>query len=187
MEPIELTRFTPNLDDQLSFLIKREMYVRYHNYRKMVYVVGISLLLVIVLLFLPDTKSIIELKVISIVIFSMLLLFSAILLFGFLVTRQKRNNWKRKAVQGFSPESNLFKFCFDEEKLLFETGSYKSEIKWDYYKYWAENKDSLFIFPERSIYEAIYYSKTELGIDNYDNLKRIVGSKLISLPGMKLF
>jgi hypothetical protein len=135
--------------------------------------------------FLTETESVTYAKVATTSILSMLFLFLALMFFSFLVTKQKRKHWKLRTIRKLSQVNNAIKFYFDDKRLLFKTESHTSEIKWEYYKYWVENKDSLFIFPEKNLYEAIYYSKSELGIDNYDNLKRIAGNKLEVLPGVK--
>jgi len=185
MKPIELPRATADLNDQLSFLIDREMYVRYYRYRKLVYMVAAFLFLFTESQFLTDTQTVVQAKVVTTAILSILVLFLVLKFFSFLVTKQKRKLWKIRTIRKLSQVNNAIKFYFDDKRLLFKTDSHTSEIKWEYYKYWVENKDSLFIFPEKNLYEAIYYSKAELGMDNYDNLKRIAGSKLEVLPGVK--
>ncbi|MDH7460741.1 hypothetical protein QEG73_05605 [Chitinophagaceae bacterium 26-R-25] len=185
MKPLELPRATPDLNDQLSFLIDREMYVRYSRYRRLIYMVAAFLFLFIESQFLTDTQTVVQAKVATTAILSMLVVFLVLMFFSFLVTKQKRKLWKIRTIRKLSQVNNAIKFYFDDKRLLFKTESHTSEIKWEYYKYWVENKDSLFIFPEKNLYEAIYYSKAELGMDNYDNLKRIAGSKLEVLPGVK--
>lgn len=187
MKPLELPRATSDLNDQLSFLIKREMYVRYARYRRLIYIVAACLFLFIESQFLTETESVAFAKYVTVSMLSMLLFYLVVLFFIFLITKQKRNQWKIRTIRKLSHVNNAIKFYFDDKRLLFKTESHTSEIRWEYYKYWVENKDSLFIFPEKNLYEAIYYSKAELGVDNYDNLKRIAGSKLASLPGIKFF
>ncbi|MDI3320596.1 hypothetical protein [Pinibacter soli] len=187
MKPLELPRVTPELNDQLSFLIRREMYVKYFRYRNLIYMIAALLLIFVELLFLRETQTVVNARVVTIGMLSMLLLFLVIMFFVFLVKKQKRDHWKTRTIRKLSQVNSAIKFYFDEKRLLFKTESHTSEIKWEYYKYWAENKDSLFIIPEKDIYEAIYYSKSELGIDNYDDLKRIAGNKLEVLPKVKFF
>jgi hypothetical protein len=187
MKPLELPRATPDLNDQLSFLINREMYVRYSRYRRLIYMIAAFFLLFVESQFLSDTQTVVLAKVATTTILSMLIFFLAMTFFVFLVTRQKRKHWKIRTIRKLSHVNNAIKFYFDEKRLLFKTESSMSELKWDYYKYWTEDKNSLFIFPEKNIYEAIYYSKAELGVDNYDNLKRIAENKLQVLPKAKYF
>jgi len=71
---------------------------------------------------------------------------------------------------------------FDNEKISFETNSYKTELKWDYYDNYALDKNSIFIFTHRNIYEALYYSQNEIGIDNFLMLKTVVTEKLKKMP-----
>lgn len=185
MKPLELPRATADLNDQLSFLINREMYVRYYGYRRLMYMVAAFLFLFIESQFLTDTETVVTAKVATKAILSMLVAFLAVMFLVFLITKRKRQLWKIRTIRKLAQVNNAIKFYFDDKRLLFKTESHTSEIKWEYYKYWVENKDSLFIFPEKNIYEAIYYSKAELGIDNYDNLKRIAGNKLEVLPGVR--
>lgn len=74
-----------------------------------------------------------------------------------------------------------YKIWFDSEKIVFESNTYRSELAWDHYKFWMENRNSIFIFPKDSIFEAIYYSKADLGEENYQTLKAIVTEKLTKL------
>ena len=67
---------------------------------------------------------------------------------------------------------------FDKEKLSFVTDSYKTEIKWDYYKFYSEHKKSIFFIPEDNLYEALYFSPADIGQDNFDQLRNIAKSRL---------
>lgn len=80
-----------------------------------------------------------------------------------------------------SHKSHNYTFYFDQDVLKFEMETSKSEISWAHYMYWAENKNSIFIVPESNLYDSIYYSESELGTQNYQELKSIASSKLIKL------
>lgn len=61
------------------------------------------------------------------------------------------------------------------------TDTYKVEYAWNYYKYYAEDKSSVYIFSERGIYEAFYVSITDIGIENFENLCAKTRLKLTSI------
>ena len=180
MELIDLNRVTPDLNAQLAFLIKREFYVTYYKYRKLPYLLIGLVIIFIIALFLPDNDYTVGLKTVTITILLILVLFSILLGLNFLIKKQKRDRWKQSVIQKFlqDDKDKPFKFGFNDDNLFFETETYKSEIKWDYYKYWTESDNSIFIFPSNNIYEAIYYSNSEIGQDNYDKLKQLASIKL---------
>ena len=69
---------------------------------------------------------------------------------------------------------------FDESKITFITDNYSSDIKWEYYKYYKENRNSIFLFTE-SIYDAVACARSEIGDENYESLKAIVTKKITEL------
>jgi hypothetical protein len=95
-----------------------------------------------------------------------------------LFKRLKRSDWKNKTIQAYSVNDVPYQFSFDTNQLYFSTETYKTELNWDYYKYYSFYKNSIFLFPENNIYEAIYYSKRELGDTEFDRLVSIASAKL---------
>lgn len=65
--------------------------------------------------------------------------------------------------------------------MTFVTDKYKSEIQWSYYKYYAENKSSVYLICGRSLYDAIYFSPDDIGLDNFERLKEMAKLKLVPL------
>ncbi len=182
VEPIQFTnRENPDLKDQLTFLIKREFYVRYAKLRKVpLYLAGITLAVIAIYVFTP-TNSLITLKAITLVLLGLAWGISVLVSVFILIKWIKRNRWKNKMLEWASQNSNNYTFYFDQDVLKFEMETFKSEISWAHYIYWAENKNSIFIFPESNLYDSIYYSESELGTENYQELKRLASSKLINL------
>jgi hypothetical protein len=185
MTPIELNKATPELNRQLDFLIKQEFRISYFKYRHIsLYLLVITILLVALLIF-TDFTTLITLKAVSTVIISMLWTIAFIIGLTILFKKYKRNIWKRKTLKATFSNDIKFKFSFDDKELHFVTDSYKTDIKWNYYKYYAVDKDSIFIFNKANIYDAIYYSKNELGNKHFDDLKQICATNLILIENKK--
>ena len=182
MEPIEFSNSNnPDHEAQLTYLIKREFYVTYYRLRKYpYYLIAITIIILALLQFTPSDNLII-LKSVSIVMLILVWFFTLIFLTTVLIKWYRRNQWKKECLKLTTQKDAIYSFYFDEEKLQFHHATYKTELNWDYYKYWSENKESIFIFPATNIYEAIYYSVSDLGIENYSLLKGIVSSKLTKL------
>lgn len=92
-----------------------------------------------------------------------------------------RYKWKKKSIALAKNETIGYKLYFDQEIISFETPTYKTELSWDYYTYWIENKNSIYIFPKSNLYEALYYSESDLGIEIYLEFKSFAATKLIKL------
>jgi amino acid transporter len=182
MEFIQLTQTTSELNNQLTFLIRREFYVKYNKYRKRFFIMAGLILLVLALLTFTEADSFITAKAVSSVIAAVMLLILLFFSVIVLVKWHKKNRWKRRYVKEAFVKTTIFQFAFDEEKLYFVSENYSMNFKWDYYKYYAINKNSIFIFTEKNIYEAVCFSQNEIGIDNYDRLNKIASEKLIPLP-----
>ena len=180
MNQVNITISIPDLKNQLSFLIRKEFELSYSKYLKVLYCfLGITIG-ILALMFLTNPDSLVTLKVMSIVVLVPIWTLGFTLLLIILIELYERFSWRRSVIKT-KESSTPFLFSFDNEALSFVTEDFRSDIKWGYYKYYAENKNSIFMFPEKSLYEAIFYSKTELGQENYEALCSIAASKLIAL------
>lgn len=76
-------------------------------------------------------------------------------------------------------ESELnYSINFDEEKIQIFSDKLDQEFFWKNYVYYREHNYSLFIVNETSPLETIYYSKNEIGENNYYLLKEIISKNL---------
>lgn len=181
MEFIEINTATPELKDQLSFLIKREFYVTYYKYKKLpYYLLGFTVLLVGLLLFTNQDDFIVP-KVMLLIFIAIGWVVSMIFLFTILIKLYNRNIWMKKAIKEIFKNNTKFQLAFNDEGISFITDTWNSNTKWETYKYYAEYKNSIFIIPANDLYASSFHSKNDLGIDNYERLKAIVSSKLIPI------
>ena len=168
----------PDYESQLTYLIRREFYVRYYKFlRPTLYLIASTLILFGLIAFTPSQSAII-LKVIFIALIS--LIWFVALLFGTLIVFKwlNRYKWKRDSMEASKKNDSNFTLSFDTEKIYFEAETYKIETSWDYYAYWTENKKSIFLFPRDNLYGALFYSEKDLGRTNYAELKSIAAAKL---------
>jgi hypothetical protein len=182
MEQIDFrNRDNPDYEAQLNYLIQREFFVEYYGYRKFLYyLIGITLIIIGIFQFTsPDIF--LTIKAIFFVMISLSWLITILFALSILFKWLKRRKWKLSSIE-FSKNNDLnYKLSFDQEKILIEAPTYKMEFSWEYYSYWAENKNSIFIFPCSNLYDALYYSKSDLGEENYLEFKNIATTKLIRL------
>jgi len=187
MEPIELNnRSNPEHEAQISFLIKREFYVSYYKLRKLPYYLIGSTIAVFVLLLSTSPDRFIVLKSMSIVSIFAGWAGALGLLVILMIKWWKKYLWKKKIVALARGTDKSSKFYFDEEKIVFEGATFKTEVAWNHYMYWTENRNSLFIFPPNNIYDALAFSISELGTVNFLKLKNYASSKLEELPNIPL-
>lgn len=132
------------------------------------------------LLTLTENDRLISYKAVFSVLTSLLWAVALLYFLTIFIRRFKRQRWRNKAVAATFCNDFSYYLFFDAEKISYSTSTYKTDLSWEYYKYWSEDKNSIYIFSE-STYEGLYYSHRELGIENYERLKDIVALKLISL------
>ena len=182
MNPIEFkNKNNPDYEAQLSYLIKREFHVTYYRIRRYPYFLLGATVILLGLLQFTEPDNFIVLKSVSIALLTIVWLCSLIYLTAILIKWVKRNLWKKKSIAFAQKNESTYTLYFDEEKISFSGPNYKTELAWEYYQYWTEKNNSIFIFPPGSLYNAIYYSIVDLGVDNYKLLKDIASSKLTEL------
>jgi len=178
MEPILINRTATDLKQQIDFLIKREVFVTYYGYRKvLIYFFGWTLA-VFGLSTLTNTDVLITLKVVLIFLTAIAWLIALVVIVAIIIKRQKRIRWRDTTVKSVLSKDIKIQMAFDTEKITFITDTYRTEIKWDYYKFYTEYKDSMFFIPKDSLYEAICFSPSEIGQINFNELRDIGKSKL---------
>lgn len=179
MELITITIAASQLNKQLAFLIKNEFQISYGQYRKTpLYLLSITFIAIAFFL-ITDTNNYVTLKVMMILIISLLWLVVITFLLTILIKLYKRLEWKKKTIADYSTSNYVFQFGFDNEKIIVITDSYKTDLKWEYFKYYALDNDSIFLIPEKSIYESMYFSRNDLEKEQFDQLQNIAALKLV--------
>ncbi|MFT3674263.1 MAG: hypothetical protein QM781_00050 [Chitinophagaceae bacterium] len=178
MEPILINRSTADLKLQIDFLIKREFFVTYFDYKRVLIYFSGWTLAVLALSTLTDSNNLVTLKVVLIFLTAIAWLVGLVILVTIIIKRQKRVRWRDTTIKSFLAKEIEARMTFDEEKLTFITETYKTEIKWDYYKFYAEHKNSIFFIPEENLYGALCFSPRSIGQDNFEQLKSIAKTRL---------
>lgn len=176
MQPIKIEHNSADLERQLDFLIKREFITSYGKFRKPVYYFLGWIILLTLFSFLTGDNFVV-LKGILLIVTGLAILAALIFLVSILIKFLNRKAWKRTALEDAAKSNKHYFLSFDEEGIGFSTDTYTSTMKWDYYKYYIEHRDSLFIFPD-SIYHAMTCSISDLGTEEYQRLKVIISTKL---------
>ena len=178
MNPIPINRTATDLKQQIDFLIKREFFVTYYGYKWVVlYFIGWTLA-VLALLTLTDSNNFVTIKMVFIYLTAIAWFIGIVILVTIIIKRHQRIRWRDTTIKSFLAKEIKVHMTFDEEKLAFITDTYKTEIKWDYYKFYSEHGRSIFFIPEESLYESLYFSPTDIGQDNFEQLKGIAKTRL---------
>ena len=173
MPTIELTIATPELSDQLNFLIRLEFINIYRkNKVRLYWLIGFTLFYLFVFL-LPDTDRNIPLKGVFTILIGLIWLGTLIFITTIVFKYKSRIQWKKRKVSELFANNGKYKFSWDSERISYSTEKYDTSLKWDMFKYYTENKNTIYIFNGRNTYEALCYTETELGHDYYQNLKGI--------------
>jgi len=118
------------------------------------------------------------LKVVLIYLTAIAWLVALAVIVAIIIKRQKRIRWRDTTIKSVLGKDEKIHMTFDNEKLTFITDTYKTEIKWDYYKFYTEYKDSIFFIPKDNLYQSISFSFSEIGQNYFNDLIDIAKSKL---------
>ena len=181
MQPIQINRNKGELKQQLNYLIRQEFIITYGRYKKVpLYLTGVSLVILAISV-LTSSEWLIVFKGVSLVVIALAWVITVLSLVMLLIKWIKRITWRDKSITSFLIEDIKAYLTFDNDKLTFITGTYKSDINWEYYKYYGEDNVSIYIFPERNVYEALYFSAGNIGEENFEKLKVTAKSKLTAI------
>ena len=181
MELIEVNRTKTDLKQQLSFLIKREFITVYGKYFRLFYLLAGITAIVLAISFFTSADSFIVLKAWLIMMTAIIWAAGGIFLITIFIRWIKRRNWSDKVIKAFLNTDSKFYIAFNEEKFTFVADTFKSDIKWEFYKYYAEDNTSIYFFPEKNLYEAVYFSPNDIGGEYFEQLKLIAKAKLMPL------
>ena len=179
MQPVLINPDLTLLNRQYQVLIRREFYVRFNWVIKATYLfLGWTAALTCFAVFAG--QGFLTLKIVLFFLTALFAIVAIIFYFSILVIWVKRLNWKKSAIKKVAESKSNYWLKFDDSQISFEADTFSSNIKWEYYKYYQEYKDSIFIFPD-SIYDAVFWSRSEIGQENYCRLKEIAEAKLTML------
>jgi hypothetical protein len=165
------------LKKQLNYLLAYDRRLIFKKYKRMI--IGFACITAFALtLSFIDADSIVSLKAVTYVLTAFALVIAVIIFSIEFFKWQSRIDWKKEHLKR-AAEYNSYIFGFDTDRLKFITHTYQSELKWDYYKYFAEHEQNLFIIPEANLYQCVFFHMDELGADNYASLKSICEQKLV--------
>jgi hypothetical protein len=179
MEPILINRNKADLKQQFNYLIRQEFIITYGSHKRLpLCLIGATLAILAVAVF-TNNDSLIVFKGVSLLLIAIAWVIAAIFFVTLLIKWIKRTNWRDQSINFFLLAASKAYIVFDNDKLTFITDTYKSEINWEFYKYFGEDDSSVYLFPERNLYEALYFSANDIGEENLEKLKAIAKSKLM--------
>jgi uncharacterized membrane protein len=178
MQPILINRNKADLEQQFNFLIRQEFIITYGRYKRFpLYLIGATFVILAVAFF-TSTDKFIMLKGVSLVSIAIAWLIVVIFSVAILIKWIRRTKWRNNSINSFLIADTKAYMSFDNDKISFITDTYQSDINWEFYKYFGEDKTSIYIFPERNLYEALYFSAGDIGEENFKLLKSMAKLKL---------
>ncbi|QMU31355.1 hypothetical protein [Adhaeribacter radiodurans] len=91
----------------------------------------------------------------------------------------KQQQLKQKCAEKFNLNDEIF-LEFNNEWVKYTTPKTKSEIKWEYFRAYLEEADTIYLLLEQ-VNSTWSFSRNEIGHDGLSNLKRIAKAKLTYL------
>jgi hypothetical protein len=180
MEYFEMTKNKVDTSNQLDFLINLEFKNVFRKCRHYAtWLIGLTFLYILILVF-SDSEKYLPLKGVSTIMLTLGWICASTYLAIPFTKYLSRKKWKRSTISAYQAEKST-ELRFDNDSISYRTNKYNTELKWEYFNFFKEHKNSIFIFDNVSIYNALYFSENELGIDNYAKLKTIVIGKLTPL------
>lgn len=170
-----------DLKHHFQFLrsIEREKFLLTHK-KDIQVLVGINL---VYLLLFTATKAndFITPKAVFTILLALIWLYLLFYIINYLNKIIKRNSAINKIIEKALNVNETVNLSFDNEKLIIDTGQCSTDLKWSYFKAYLENLNSIFLFPEGSLYSCMSISMSDIGEENYSDLKCIVKEKIKQL------
>jgi hypothetical protein len=181
MEPFLVNMTKPESKRQLNFLIRKEFKSKYWGWRKpFYYLIGVTSS-ILVFATLTPSEIWVTLKAVSIFLIGIVWV-AVLVFFGVIVIRWFRMiRWRNRYIETAFKSDTEYLLAFDDDKLIFSTPKYRSEVNWSYYRYYAEDEITVYIIPEANIYQTISLSSLEIDKEYFDLLKKTVKLKLTPL------
>ncbi|MFL9482183.1 hypothetical protein ACI6Q2_05345 [Chitinophagaceae bacterium LWZ2-11] len=90
---------------------------------------------------------------------------------------------KHKKHIGFSPTNyNAFTgtVSFTKENIVFVFQQDRGYVDWDFFKCYIEADHNIYLFPANKLDRVFTFSCSDIGCDNYNDLKQIIRNKKIA-------
>jgi hypothetical protein len=183
MQPIQIQNTKADLTRQFKFikaLVYKQHYKKLHLY--LAISLGLATIIVTGLMYLTSPNSLITIKAIFFILLIIIWILAMAYAIWYFVKMTRVNSWITSVINKALLEENKYSIYFDDQKIFFLTKNIKSEVLWTYYKYFAEDSESIYLFPENeSMYSCTSFSNMEIGIETLANLKEIAKVKLEKL------
>lgn len=75
----------------------------------------------------------------------------------------------------FAPKNALY---YNDKMIKYMTGDQALDIKWENVTAFFEHGDSIFLTPDKKLLESIYFSRTDIGDEEYDKLRSFIATKI---------
>lgn len=128
-----------------------------------------------------DTDTLVVFKGVSFII-TPLILAIALGYFVWFAYQSKAWKWCKSAAKLAIDRGEEETIRFSEKGLLVEAKNYRTEVQWDYFKYFDEDESTLYLFTaDGSLYSCWSFSEKEIGNEEVTQLKVLASTKLQKL------
>ncbi len=182
MEPILINKDISSVKTEIDYLITRELKSSSKGLRKWMLYLSICSIIIVGLLLIINSEKIAVPIAISMYIVGFFWIITLPFGIKYLLLKSKRKRWRNRIIKHSQDNQSNHYLKFDEEQISVSNELSESIVKWDYFKYYSEYNQVLFILKEKSLYDTLSFSPLNIGTENLEKLKLIVHTKLIPLP-----
>lgn len=174
MQPIPITRTKEDLHQQFKVLKKVELFTYKKQYYPTLIALTLFSLIFLILFFFTNSSSLVTLKAVSFTLLGLAWFAALIFAFWKYLKWQKNKTRINENIETEIRKKINYFMSYDTNGITHSSDDYKTELKWNHFVGYLNNRDSVFLFPKGSIYSCISFSKFEIGKEHLDNLLELV-------------
>lgn len=178
MTPFPINRTRESLKKQITYVINREFGERIRKNKTFFLFLVAATAGFLALMFLTDKNSFTSFKEIGTAF--IMFLWMAIFIFSLahFLNWVGKLRWRNRSVEAFMQDGSQAFMEYDEEKMVYTSGDYRTEIGWAEYTYFSEAGGCMYFIPEKKPFETMYFSTEDIGPEQYEKLKAFAKTKL---------
>jgi len=118
-------------------------------------------------------------KGVSFIFIPLIAAFALIYFAWFVYQRNKAWKWCKSAARQAIDRGEEEIITFSESGLVIEAKNYRTEVQWEFFRYFDEDESTLYLFTaEGSLYSCWSFSEQEIGQDAVAQMKMLARTKL---------
>lgn len=181
MAPVTYKKVDEEMIKQYNYLKSLDLSFGWRIHRFWIWFYSITIAAVIFLHAVTDSNTLIVLKVMSSLILFLMFLIALIVLTKDFIRKSQHAKKVQAVVSNAIHNENDYSIQFDDKAIHFITDKVKTELSWNYWEGYREVNGTLFLFIKDYLYHSTSFSAPEIGAENFEDLKKIVQTRLPEL------